>query len=61
MENKSIFIYRCKECKVQEQIPINSDMSIDIYLDAKLTSSGCCPGCGTQSWGVYEDGKYFVC
>ena len=60
---KDKYIFRCHECKFQEEIVIesNPDMDIQSYLDENTTTStGVHVGCGTRYYGVYEDGRYLL-
>lgn len=61
--SRSLFVFRCKECKTREVITGDQTDDINIlnYLEANTTSSGCHVGCGTMNYGVYENDRYFVC
>lgn len=44
-----VFFY-CSECKFKQRLRWNEE--VERFLDIHLSSTGCCKGCGTQSWSV---------
>lgn len=50
------FHIKCFECKVTSTKHC-SDGELSSWLWDYLTSTGCCPGCGTLRWQVYRNGE----